>query len=98
MVVVINQNYKAIKAQVFSQTCLVVKFQPMLERFAPKFYLVQPHTNPAACTKFLGVTGDDNIEREPNDIHTITKMPRQREMMISLVVMCESIMSLVMSP
>jgi len=41
--------------------------------FCPEILSGATSSNPAACTKFLGVTGDDNIEREPDDINTINQ-------------------------
>ena len=41
--------------------------------FCPEILSGAAITNPAACTKFLGVTGDTNIEREPGDLQTINQ-------------------------
>lgn len=41
--------------------------------FCPEILSGAAQSNPGACVKFLGVTGDDGIEREPNDINTINQ-------------------------
>ena len=41
--------------------------------FCPEALSGEILRNPGSCNKFLGLTGDDNLEFEPNDIHTINQ-------------------------
>ena len=42
--------------------------------FCPEILSGAAHLNPASCTKFTGVlSGDNNEEYEPNDIHTVNQ-------------------------